>query len=233
METLLTARLLCSTGLAFRCGTSTLLVDVLNGSYGSFYRLPRETAAAIISGAPPYDCVDGLVYSHLHPDHYDQADNAAFLRTHPGVPAFFPTIDTPPHGVLRMGDFTVEYQYLEHAPCDYTWAKHYVLLLSAGETTVYLTTDAALDPAAHLAFLAGRQADYGFWNAMYLSRPETRRLLRRCARKTYIYHMPLAAGDTSGICRKAAQNFRRHGDELAGVTVLGTYPQQLLLPHLG
>ena len=230
METLLSARLLSSAGLAFTCGTSTVLVDVLNGSAGSFYRLPRATAADIISGRPPYDHVDGLFYTHLHPDHYDQADNTAFLQTHPRSAVFFPTVEAPAHGVLQAGRFTLEYQEMAHTPCDFPWVRHYVLLLSAGGTTVYLTSDAALDPSAHLSFLNGRQADYGFWNAMYLSYPETRQLLRRCARKSFIYHMPPSAEDR--ICRKVVRNFQRYGGELTGVTVLGAYPLQLLLPHI-
>ncbi len=230
MGSCLHAELIASTGLFFTLDGAGLLVDALNTPFRSFQGTPRETAERIVAGAPPYDRVCGLVYSHLHPDHYSQADNAAFLRAHPDVPAFFPTRETPDHGVLTMGPFRVEYRYLEHTPCDYAWAKHYVLLVSAGGTAVYLTTDAALDTAAHLDFLAGRRADYGFWNAMYLSHPETRALMRRAAAGNYIYHMPASADDA--ICRKAARNFERYPEELAGVTVLDRYPASLELPPM-
>ena len=65
-----------------------------------------------------------------------------------------------------------------------------------------------------------------------LKEQEKTELLRRCARKTFIYHMPLPDTDRSGICRRAETNFRRHGDELRGVTVLESYPQRLRLPPL-
>ncbi|MCI8525791.1 MAG: hypothetical protein HFF17_07695 [Oscillospiraceae bacterium] len=232
MAETLQAVLLSSTGLFFSCGTSSILVDVLNGAFRCFRAVDAGTARAVILGEPPYDQVDGIFYSHLHPDHYDQASNAAFLRRHPGISAFFPQADTPDHGVVHTGAFTVEYQYLEHVPCDYAWAKHYVFLISAGGTSVYLTTDAGLAVEGHRAFLGGRPVDYAFWNAIYLSYPQTRRLLREAAAKTYIYHMPEPAGDTSGICRKAARNFARYPEELAACTVLTQYPSALSLPPL-
>lgn len=232
MKETLRAVLLSSTGLFLTCGASSILVDVLNGAFRSFRAVDESTSKAVIEGAPPYDRVEGLFYSHLHPDHYDQAANTAFLRRHPGVTAFFPEAETPDHGVLRAGAFTVEYQYIEHVPCDYAWAKHYVFLISAGGTTLYLTTDAGLEPEAHRAFLRGRPVDYGFWNAIYLSYPETRRLLREAAARTYIYHMPVPASDVSGICRKAERNFARYPEELAGFTVLTAYPTALDLPPL-
>ena len=227
MAATLQAQLLCSTGLAFFYGGSTLLVDVLNGKYGSFYQIPAATADAVVLGQPPYDHVVGLLYSHLHPDHYDQQRNTEFLRNHPGVPTFFPTAETADAGVLHLGPFTVRYGYLEHTPCDYTWAKHYVFLITAGAVTVYLTTDARLVPEEHLAFLNGCRADSAFFNAMYLSHPETRQLMAQSARQSYIYHMPKPELDHSGICRKAALNFRRYPQELRTVTLLEQYPSML------
>lgn len=229
MATTLQAVLLSSTGIAFTYGDSTLLVDVLNGKYGSFYQIPAATAESVVAGLPPYDHVDGLIYSHLHPDHYDQQRNTEFLRHHPSVRTFFPTPETPDRGILQAGAFQVRYGYLEHTPCDYTWAKHYVFWITVGDTHVYLTTDARLSVEEHLAFLEGRQADFAFFNSMYLSHPETRRLMTQAARRTFIYHMPEPETDRSGICRKAALNFRRYPEELRSVTLLEQYPSVLHL----
>lgn len=223
--------LLCSAGLYFRCGESAILVDALNQPFRSFKAIPEDTADRLIQGAPPCVRMDGLLYTHLHPDHYDRALNSTFLEHHPGVQTFFPTPETPDHGVIQAGGFTVEYRYLEHTPCDYAWAKHYVLLLSAGGSTVYIAADAELNPAAHMDFLSGRHVDYGFFNAMYLSYPETRALLRDAVGKAYIYHMPEAEDD--GICRKARRNYERYPEELREVTLLERYPAELDLPPRG
>lgn len=226
------AMLLCSTGLLLSHGDSSVLFDGLNGKHGSFKQIDRTLACQLIEGAVPrHGHIDGLFYTHLHPDHYDQPDNAAFLRNHPGVTAFFPTPETPNHGILRAGAFTVEYQYHEHMPCDYVWAKHYTFLVRAGETTLYLTADAELSPEKHRAFLRNRVVDYAFFNAVYLSYPETRKLLRDAARHVWIYHMPEPETDVSGICRKAARNLERYGKELPNVSVLQRYPVWLDLAH--
>lgn len=227
----LQARLLCSAGLYFRCGDSAILVDALNQPFRSFKAVPNETAERLIQGLAPYERIDGLFYTHLHPDHYDQDRNRAFLQRHPGVRTFFPVPETPEHGLIRAGGFTVEYQYFEHTPCDYAWAKHYVLLLSAGGSTVYIAADAELNPAAHQGFLAGRHVDYGFFNAMYLSHSETRSLLREAVGRAFIYHLPEAEDD--GIHRKAVRNIARFPEDLKGITMLDRYPVDLDLPPKG
>ena len=232
MESLLEAELICSAGLRFTLGDSSILVDALNQAIQSFRVISQETAKAILSGEPPYTNVQGLLYTHLHPDHYAPALNAQFLQLHPGVKTFFPNPDSPDHGILNVGPFTVEYQYLEHTPCNYTWRKHYVLLISAGGVRIYVTSDASLDPAQHLAFLGNRHVDYSFWNSMYLSYPETRRLMDQVSSKVYIYHMPEPEGDRSGFCRKAQLNLQRYPEELRKVTVLETYPTFMMMPKL-
>lgn len=107
-----------------------------------------------------------------------------------------------------------------------------MLLISAGGVRIYVTSDASLDPAQHLAFLGDRHVDYSFWNSMYLSYPETRRLMDQVSSKVYIYHMPEPAGDRSGFCRKAQLNLQRYPEELRKVTVLETYPTVLMMPKL-
>jgi len=222
------ATLLSNTGLLLRCGASAVLVDALNQPFRTFKGIPEETAGQMIRGEPPFDRIDGLFYTHLHPDHYDQARNTAFLERHPGVASFLPTPGTPDHGTIKAGAFTLEYHYLEHIPCDYPWVKHYVFLLSAGGVTLYLSGDASLDPNAHRAILAGRRPDYGFFNALYLSYPETRVLLCEAVGRSWIYHLPEAADD--GIRRKAARNLARYPEQLRGVAQLDRYPCALELP---
>ena len=223
------ATLLCSTGLLLQYGNSAILFDGLNGRHGSFKQIDRTLAQGIIQGTLPPDAhIDGLFYSHLHPDHYDQLDNAAFLQNHPHVVIFFPAREMPDHGTLQAGAFTVEYQYHEHIPCEYVWAKHYTFFVQAGETSFYLTADAELLPEKHRTFLHGRIADHGFFNAVYLSYPETRKLLRETVRHAWIYHMPEPESDGSGICKKAAKNLVRYGGEVPNVTVLEQYPTVIL-----
>ncbi len=224
----LRAKLLCNCGLYLQYGSSAILVDALNQPFRSFQDIPDDTAGQLIRALPPYEQIDGIFYTHLHPDHYEETRNRTFLEHHPGIPHFFPRPETSEQGRIEAGAFTVEYRHLEHIPCDHAWVKHYVLLIFAGDVTVYLTADALPDPAAHREVLAGRRADHGFFNALWLSFPETRAFLQEGVGKSYIYHMPPLASD--GICRKASRNLARFPGELHGVTVLDRYPYDIELP---
>lgn len=221
------ATLLCSTGIHLRCGSHSLLVDALNGAIRSFKEIPEVTAAQIIAGQPPYDAVDALVYTHLHPDHYDQAKNAAFLKNHPETTVLFPTEATPDHCKIQAGPFSVEAFFVPHMPCDYTWAKHYALLVEAECFSVYLTADADVDADIHLRNLAGRRVDWAFWNPLFLSYASTRDLMASAAVRSFVYHVPEAPTDETGICRKLARNWSRFGPQLPNVTVLDHYPMEL------
>lgn len=225
---MLRGTLLCNAGLALEYENALLLVDVLNRASGPFYGLPKETARKLQALEPPYDRLCGLYFTHTHPDHCDLEAAARFRAAWPQIPVFLPE-DHPETGTLAMGSFRLEYARFPHAPMPQETPPHVVTWIQAGERTLYLASDAALDCDAHRRFWNGRRADAAFWNAMYLSRPETRALLAEGAKRSYIYHMPADHQDTGGIWRKCQTNFRRYGSELQTVTVLGQYPQEVIL----
>lgn len=213
--------LLCNSGLAIDCDGAVLLVDVPNGVAPPFYQLPADTWRRIEKREPPYDRLAGIYITHLHPDHCDLQALRAFQRQWPEVPCLLPD-DTCPAATITLGPFTVEYCAFPHAPIEQP-PLHRVSFLRAGGKSIYLPADAALDVEAHRAFLHGRRANAAFFNAMYLSRPETRRLIQDAAEQTYIYHMP-QEGEGECIWAKCRKNFARYPAELTHVTVLGQYP---------
>lgn len=220
--------LLCNCGLAVECSGAVLLVDVPNGSAPPFYRLPADAWQRIVERQPPYDRLAGIYITHQHSDHCDLDALRAFQRRWPDVPCLLPSEETP-RGSVGLGPFTVEYEAFPHAPIPNP-PPHRVTWIRAGERCVYLAADAALEPEAHRAFLRGRKADAAFFNAMYLSRPETRRLLREAAAQCYIYHMP-REGEGQEIWAKCRRNLERYPEELAQVSVLGNYPTVLEFPE--
>lgn len=224
------AELLCSCGLLLEHAGSRLLIDAPNGSFPPFYCLPDSAMQALLSGSGQFPGFCGLVFTHLHPDHYDAARVEALQRACGPLPAFLPDRTTPETAVMTAGPFTVECHRFPHIPAPkIPDVAHYVLLVTAGDTCVYITADAALDVPRHLAILNGRIPDAAFWNSQYLSYSETRTLLREHVRKNYVYHMPAGPDDPSGIRRKCARNFERFGAELPNVTPLLDYPSRLSL----
>lgn len=214
--------LLCNAGLAIEYQNKILLVDVPNSETAPFAEISEEIWEKILHRDSPFDCVCGLYFTHIHSDHYDLKKVREYQTKWPDIPCWIP--DGTPCGELRMGPFQIGYRHVAHAPMDEPVPEHVVSWIAAGEKTVYLAADAALDPEYHWAFLNGRVADAAFWNSMYLSRPETRALLNGASARNYIYHMPQADPDGYGIWKKCKNNLARYSDELQSVRVLKRYP---------
>jgi hypothetical protein len=219
--------LLCSAGLSLRYNGQTLLIDALNGAWAPYREIAEADASDILEGKNGYEHVCGLLFTHLHPDHYSESRTAEFTRRHPGVKTFLPREDDPEKISFDAGPFHVECTAFVHTPIPYNLVRHYVLLISAGETSVYVTADAAPDCGRHRRILDGRQADAGFWNGQYLSYPETRALMAQCARKNYIYHLP--DDPRNGVRRKCERNFERFPQELSTAAPLYSYPSFLTI----
>lgn len=213
--------LLCNAGLSFESNGKVLLVDLPNGAEEPFYRLPEQVWHEICEGSAPYDNICGFWFTHDHPDHLDRLRLEQFSKE---VPVFIAG-DKEEHGKVTIGDFTVKYKVIPHAPLPNP-PRHVASLIEADDVSVYLPADAALDCEAHDGFLNGFVADIGIWNSMYLSKAETRALMKRSAKRNYIYHMPLKP-DRYGMWRKCEKNFERYAEELSGVTVLENYPSYL------
>ena len=217
---------LCNAGLALHHKGEVLLIDLPNQDLHPFYSLPDETWDAVVDRQMTYNGVCGIYFTHCHPDHYDPDRLAQFCGRYPHVPVFVPDYSLT-CGELKMGSFEIAYSLVEHAPLPFALPPHAVTWVQAGDKSVYIAADAALDPEPHREFLKGRRADVAFWNAMYLSRPETRALMHETACRNYIYHMPLNTGDDGGIWSKCRSNLQRHGDELRDITVIDRYPYEI------
>lgn len=219
--------LLCNAGLALETSDSMLLVDLPNREFAPFFTLPEPVWERILARIPPYDKVCGFWFTHNHPDHCNWDKVHVYQNRWPQVPVFLPD-DFTQTGTVAMGSFRMEYQRMDHAPIPDA-PPHVVTWLTAGGKSLYLAADAALDVNAHRAFLRGRRADAAVWNSMFLSRTDTRELLREVSSRNYIYHMPAEKPDITGLWRKVDLNFKRFADELDGVTVWDCYPSEVLL----
>ena len=139
----MTVTLVCNCGLRIESCGSTLYVDAPNAEQPPFYRMPQP---------PVIDEKTFFAFTHQHPDHYD----AEFLKNVPSSQIFTPEFqpDCP---------FSVEFFPLVHTPLPADlMTEHFVLLVSDGEKTLYVTADAAPDVQVHEAILAGRTADAAF-----------------------------------------------------------------------
>lgn len=78
-------------GLMVSDGDTTILFDPLypNG-FGTYQMVPEDTRSALMAGAAPYDQVDAIFVSHMHPDHFSVDEVILYLETHPNVQLYAP-----------------------------------------------------------------------------------------------------------------------------------------------
>ena len=218
--------LLCNTGLAITHAGQTLLIDVPNEASVPFYALPDDTWNEILNRESPYDQVCGLLFSHTHPDHCDRNKVRAFRDRWSQIRCFLPE-ENPEKGTIVCGPFIVSYMRIDHAPMEGFVPPHVVFWVRAGEKSVYISSDAKPDVAAHQAFLKGRQANAAFWISIYMSQPDTRALMAYTAPRNYIYHMPKERPDDYGLWKKCDRNFQRYAEELRSVVLMEGYPYEI------
>ena len=217
---------LCNAGLAITHEGQTLLIDLPNSDSAPFYQLPEETWDRILHREPPFSEVCGMVFTHCHEDHFCEEKVAEFMSRYGDIPCFWPD-RFPEKGTLVCGPFVISYERMDHAPMEGWIPPMVVLWIRAGEKSVYVSSDAKLDCDAHRRFLKGRMAHAAFWTSMYLSRPETRRLMHDAALRNYIYHMPAVQPEGYGIWKKCRSNLSRYEAELSTVTVMDQYPFEI------
>lgn len=219
--------LLCNAGLALEADGQMLLVDLPNEHFQPFYRLPDETWNRILNREPPYDEVVGFYFTHVHPDHCDLRRLQMYRDRWPEVPVFLPK-EHLTKGQVKMGHFQMEFQRMDHAPIPDA-PVHVVTIVRGGGKSVYLAADAKLDSDAHRQFVHNEKMDCAIWNSMFLSRPETRQLMKETAEHNLIVHMPQERPDQYGLWKKLEHTLKRYPEVLAYAEILDHYPSEVII----
>ena len=220
--------LICNCGLVFSSGGELLLIDALTQELAPFYRAPESVRQEIVTGTGAYEKTCGLLFTHLHPDHYDKDAAQAFAQYHLRAALYVPNRRELPPERLTVGSFTVELHRVRHTQvAGYGKSTVDVMIVSAEGKRVYVSSDAAPEVSLHESVLHGRRMDAAFWNGeMLLYKPE-REALCRFAAQNFIYHIP---GDPQDGFRRKLERLRgRYPAELETVRLLGDYPSEIIL----
>lgn len=220
--------LICNCGLVFSSGETCLLIDALTQELAPFYRAPESVRQEIVTGTGAYEKTCGLLFTHLHPDHYDKEAAQAFAQYHLRAALYVPNRRELPPERLTVGSFTVELHRVRHTQvAGYGKSTVDVMIVSAEGKRVYVSSDAAPEVSLHESVLHGRRMDAAFWNGeMLLYKPE-REALCRFAAQNFIYHIP---GDPQDGFRRKLERLRgRYPAELETVRLLGDYPSEIIL----
>lgn len=220
--------LICNCGLVFSSGETCLLIDALTQELAPFYRAPESVRQEIVTGTGAYEKTCGLLFTHLHPDHYDKEAAQAFAQYHLRAALYVPNRRELPPERLSIGSFTVELHRVRHTQvAGYGKSTVDAMIISAEGKSVYVASDSAPEVSLHESVLHGRRMDAAFWNGeMLLYKPE-REALCRFAAQNFIYHIP---GDPQDGFRRKLERLRgRYPAELETVRLLGDYPSEIIL----
>lgn len=220
--------LICNCGLVFSSGETCLLIDALTQELAPFYRAPESVRQEIVTGTGAYEKTCGLLFTHLHPDHYDKEAAQAFAQYHSRAALYVPNRRELPPERLSIGSFTVELHRVRHTQvAGYGKSTVDAMIISAEGKSVYVASDSAPEVSLHESVLHGRRMDAAFWNGeMLLYKPE-REALCRFAAQNFIYHIP---GDPQDGFRRKLERLRgRYPAELETVRLLGDYPSEIIL----
>ena len=79
-------------GIMVSDGHTTILFDPLypNG-FGTYQMVPEDMRQALLAGDAPYDAVDAIFISHMHPDHFSVDEVILYLETHEDVHLYAPS----------------------------------------------------------------------------------------------------------------------------------------------
>lgn len=85
------ATYLGNAGLMVKQGETSILFDPLypNG-FDTYQMVPDDILAVLMAGTAPYDDVDAIFVSHMHPDHFSVDGVIDYMETHPQVKLFAP-----------------------------------------------------------------------------------------------------------------------------------------------
>lgn len=215
-----------SSGLYLWDGRHGLLVDGLHGGTDvGMSDTPADFPRALAQEAPFRD-VQSLLFTHLHPDHYDEAAVAAALDL-PGHPVLYgpgltrrPPCLRPVRDALSLvkceGAYVLALSTLHDGP-GMEGVPHHSYLIRMGERNLFLAGDACLRPedAALLEGFFTSPLDAAFLNPYQLASPAGQAFVRRMApAQVLLQHLPAPADD-----RYHYQAMARH--------ILATWPQDL------
>ena len=219
---------LCSCGLLIACGNDAVLLDAPNTAHRTFQVMNCLFREKFEKNEEPFNRLNGLIFSHTHPDHCNLPEVKEYLRLHPNCKSFIPTYDTPDEGYIEFGSIGVQYKYIKHMDVPEGMKRHYVFLIEADGKTLYVTSDAVANPQEHETFLRGRHVDIAFWNPYYLMQNQMREWITGAnVCRHYVYHIPIDERDETGIRRKVQSCMENYYNQLAMFQLLTDYPSMI------
>ena len=209
------------------CG---LLVDGLHwGREAGMSELPGPIAEQLRTGRGLFAHMTGLLFTHLHTDHYDEGYVRMALQDHPELPLYGPklpganvTAQEVRPGVRRfsMGPAEVAAVETAHDGAIFRDMPHMSYLIRMDGESLFIAGDAALEPEAGdlVRELYDTPVEGAFLNLYQIVSPKGQEFLRRLApRRLFLYHLPFPGDDRYQIILQSRQRLKRMPEGLPPV----------------
>lgn len=220
-----------NSGIYLRGGGTALLIDGIHrGEKVAFSPMPSALKDWLRDGAEPFTQLDGLLFTHSHPDHFDPD---VFLElTAPGLPAYGPELNransrTILPGVTQVfiGNGAILALDTVHAGADFAQVPHCSYLIHTGDGWTFVAGDADLEPdlAHRLRSLCGFAPRTVLVNPCQLLEPCGHEFLRALRpEKVLLYHLPRYEEDRLGCYTLANNALKRYPTDLPPIFRLET-----------
>lgn len=217
-------------GLYFWDGEHGLLVDgIHDGRKEGLSPMPAFLAGQLSRHTGIFAHLNGVAFTHLHNDHYDENGLHTLLRGLPGLPVYGPGLSENSALVrpirfglcsIRMGNIGILARDTLHDGEAYRNDFHQSFLIRMGGESVFVAGDALLQPcdADDLTGFYDAPIEAAFCNLYQLASPDGQEFLRELApKRVFLYHLPFPEDDRYCYHKLARQALKRYPSDLPPV----------------
>ncbi len=244
MDSPIQVTLVANAGLLLRYQDTSILLDALfSGESCSFCAPSPATRERLLHGDPPFDCVDYVLFTHLHEDHFSEALTREFLLSHrvkglmlpssarfeqqgffdfvkeSGIPCHVLTGDTCKAEFRLSDEIQISAFRTLHLDEKYHDVLHFCYLISCGEKKLLFTSDVDYT-REQFSFLGAEPLRAAFVNPLFFSDLQRRRFFhgRLPAETIVVYHLPFSekkAGPLQRMFSRSLQGWPENGPPVA------------------
>jgi L-ascorbate metabolism protein UlaG (beta-lactamase superfamily) len=243
----MTITLLANAGILINTGSIRLLVDGLYSDTGhTFSAIPPEVESRLFEGE--LGQVQYLLFTHLHPDHFDMYKTIEFTDTNKVRGVLLPRVDSMDAEmkvlILALRDNKThalplalkrgEQRYVaagidteivafgtSHIGMQYRNVLNVCYLVKAGGKTLLITGDSDFDAADFVPVLDSGSIDAAIVNPLFMQVKQGAELMRRLSVDSVILcHIPFTGEDPNNLRGMALRQVKRYKDEAYNIMPL-------------
>ena len=219
-----------NSGLYLYGSDTGILIDAIHAGYKEGYSdMPEKLLSDLYNGKGIFRYADGLLFTHLHPDHYDSDKAGRYIDNHHAISVYGPhclqsniqPIRTSAWtGTLRIGNLEIVVMKSVHDGVSDRQTPHVSFLVKVGQERILIPGDADLmaEDGKIAKQLSSEQIDIMFGNYYQIFTERGQNALRIISpERLVIYHLPFPNDDRYEYNEQARLSLKRYPKDLPNV----------------